>query len=168
MWSISDRFAELRRVGKLLQRHLSRAWTMEKNKNQNQQGPRQEWEIDVTGIGKPQKKKSFLFYNILIFIFPFLTSQPHLPNPFKIFQVSNFGIGIVGSLNLQRCQVQFQYQPHLRHHLPPIHKPGKERRLRSTESLLKNPDLGPFMLKLREFSVGFDFDFNMIWGYVSM
>ena len=73
---------------------------MEKNKNQNQQGPRQEWEIDVTGLGKPQKKKSFLFYNVLIFIFPFLTSQPHLPNPFKIFHVSNFGIGIVGSLNL--------------------------------------------------------------------
>jgi hypothetical protein len=57
MWSISDRSAELRRVGKLLQRHLSRAWTMEKNKNQ--QGPRQEWEIDVTGIGKPQKKNPF-------------------------------------------------------------------------------------------------------------
>uniref|UniRef100_A0A2N9HHL5 Uncharacterized protein n=1 Tax=Fagus sylvatica TaxID=28930 RepID=A0A2N9HHL5_FAGSY len=48
MWSISDRSVELRRVGKLLQRHLSRAWTMEKNKNQ--QGPRQEWEIDVTAM----------------------------------------------------------------------------------------------------------------------
>ena len=48
----------------------------------------------------PTKKKSFLFYNVLIFIFPFLTSQPHLLNPFKVFQVSNFGIGIVGSLNL--------------------------------------------------------------------
>ena len=140
---------------------------MEKNKNR--QGPRQEWEIDVAGIGKPKrKKKSFLFYNVLIFIFPFLTSQPHLLNPFKVFQVSNFGIGIVGSLNLQRCQVQFQFQPHLKHHLPPIHKPGKERRLRSTESSLKNLDLGLFMLKLREFSEGFGFDFNMIWGYVSM
>jgi hypothetical protein len=102
MWSTSDRSAELRQAVKLLQRHLSRAWTMEKNKNQ--QGPRQEWEIDVAGIGKPKKKKkkkkSFLFYNVLIFIFPFLTSQPHLLNPFKVFQVSNFGIGIVGSLNL--------------------------------------------------------------------
>ena len=29
-------------------------WTMGKNKNQ--QGPRQEWEIDVAGIGKPKKK----------------------------------------------------------------------------------------------------------------
>jgi hypothetical protein len=57
MWSISDRSTELRRPGKLLQRHLSRAWTMEKNKNQ--QGPRQEWEIDVTGIGKPKKKNPF-------------------------------------------------------------------------------------------------------------
>jgi hypothetical protein len=49
---------------------------------------------------KKKKKKSFLFYNVLIFIFPFLTSQPHLLNPFKVFQVSNFGTGIVGSLNL--------------------------------------------------------------------
>ena len=30
---------------------------MEKNKNQ--QGPRQEWEIDVAGIGKPKKKNPF-------------------------------------------------------------------------------------------------------------
>ena len=62
MWSISGRSAELRRAGKVLQRHLNKAWTMEKDKNQ--QGPWQEWEIDVAGIGKPKKKKKNPFFSI--------------------------------------------------------------------------------------------------------